>query len=59
MGAVPQEDYIFGAHFSAQGIATDEGKIDAIRKWPTPTTVTEVQSFLVHAKVHTGGLTPA
>ena len=31
---------------SAQGIATDKGKIDAIRKWPTPTTVTNVQSFL-------------
>ena len=27
---------------SAQGIATDEGKIDAIRKQPTPTTITEV-----------------
>ena len=27
---------------SAQGIVTDEGNIDAIRKWPTPTTVTEV-----------------
>ena len=31
---------------SAQGIVTDEGKTDAIREWPTPTTVTEVQSFL-------------
>ena len=31
---------------SAQGIVTDEGKRDAIRKWPTPTTITEVQSFL-------------
>ena len=27
---------------SAQGIVTDEGKIDAIIKCPTPTTVTEV-----------------
>ena len=25
---------------------TNEGKINAIRKWPTPTTITEVQSFL-------------
>ena len=31
---------------SAQGIVTNEGKIDAIRNWPTPTTITEVQSFL-------------
>ena len=31
---------------SAQGIVTDEGKLDAIRKWPIPTSVTEVQSFL-------------
>ena len=30
----------------AQGIATNKGKIDAIRKWLTPTTVTEFQSFL-------------
>ena len=29
-----------------QGIVTNEGKINVIRKWPTPTTVTEVQSFL-------------
>ena len=27
---------------SAQGVATDEGKIEAIKKWPTPTNVTEV-----------------
>ena len=31
---------------SAQGIAMDKGKIDAIIKWPTPTTVTKVQRFL-------------
>ena len=31
-----------GCVVSAQGIVTDEGKIDAIRKWPTPITVTEV-----------------
>ena len=31
---------------SAQGITTNESKIDAIKKWPTPTNVTEVQSFL-------------
>ena len=27
-------------------IVSDKGKIDDIRKWPTPTTVTEVRSFL-------------
>ena len=30
----------------AKGVATDEGKIEAIKNWPTPTTVTEVRSFL-------------
>ena len=32
--------------FSAQGMATDQSKIEVIKKWPTPTNVTEVQSFL-------------
>ena len=31
---------------SIQGLATDEGKIYAIKNWPTPTNVTEVQYFL-------------
>ena len=35
-----------GHVISANGVATDEDKIEAIRNWPTPTTVTEVQSFL-------------
>ena len=35
-----------GHVISAKGVATDEGKIEAIRDWPTPTTVTEVQRFL-------------
>ena len=35
-----------GHVISAQGIATDEGKIEAIKNWPTPMNVTEVQSFL-------------
>ena len=33
-------------HISSQGIATDEKKIYVIKKWPTSTTATEVQSFL-------------
>ena len=35
-----------GHVISAEGIVTDEGKIEAIKNWPTPTNVTEVQSFL-------------
>ena len=30
----------------AQGVASDEGRIEAIEKWPTPQTITEVQRFL-------------
>ena len=35
-----------GHMISAQEVATDEGKIEAIKHWPTPTNVTEIQSFL-------------
>ena len=35
-----------GHMISMKGVATDEGKIDAIRNWPIPTNVMEVQSFL-------------
>ena len=35
-----------GHVISAQGIATDECKIEAIKNWPMPTNVMEVQSFL-------------
>ena len=35
-----------GHVISAKGVATDEGKIEAIKNWPTPTTVMEVRSFL-------------
>ena len=35
-----------GHVISAKGVATDEDKIEAIKYWPMPTTVMEVQSFL-------------
>ena len=35
-----------GHVISAQGIATDEGKIEVIRKWPVPANIMEVWSFL-------------
>ena len=35
-----------GHVISTQGIATDEGKIKAIKNWPIPTNITEVRSFL-------------
>ena len=42
-----QWDITYLGHIiSAQGIATDKGKIEAIKKWPTLTNVTEVQCFL-------------
>ena len=31
-----------GHVISAEGVATDESKIEAIKNWPTPTNVTEV-----------------
>jgi hypothetical protein len=30
----------------SEGIEVDGSKIDAIQPWPTPTTVTQIQSFL-------------
>ena len=36
-----------GHVISTQGIATDEGKIEAIKDWHTPMNIMEVQSFLV------------
>ena len=35
-----------GHVISAQGVATDEGKIEAIKKWQIPKDITEVWSFL-------------
>ena len=35
-----------GHVMSAKGVATDEGKIEAIKNWSTSTTVTEIRNFL-------------
>ena len=35
-----------GHVISAKGVATDEGRIEVIKNWPTPTNDMEVQSFL-------------
>ena len=41
-----QQQLVYLGHvISAQGVSTDEGKIKAIKNWPTPTNTTEVWSF--------------
>ena len=35
-----------GHVISAEGVATDESKVEAIKNWLTPTNITKVQSFL-------------
>jgi RNase H-like domain found in reverse transcriptase/Reverse transcriptase (RNA-dependent DNA polymerase)/Integrase zinc binding domain/Retroviral aspartyl protease len=42
-----QENVIYLGHkISTQGISPDPCKLDAIRKWPIPTTIRELQQFL-------------
>ena len=41
-----QQITYLGHIVSAKGIATDEGKIEVIKKWPVLTSIIEVQSFL-------------
>ena len=56
-----------GHVISAKGVATDESKIEAIKNWPTPITVTDVRSFLGFTgyyrrfipQVRAGGMPPA
>ena len=35
-----------GHVISAQGVSVEQGKIQAVQKWPTPTNVNEVQQFM-------------
>ena len=35
----------FGYVISGDGLEVDEAKVQAVREWPTPTTLTEVRSF--------------
>ncbi|KAI2655942.1 Transposon Tf2-8 polyprotein [Labeo rohita] len=35
-----------GYNISAEGVQMDQGKVDAIQKWPLPTSVKELQRFL-------------
>ncbi|CAI5681075.1 unnamed protein product, partial [Oreochromis niloticus] len=41
-----RETTFLGHVISAQGIATDSAKVAAVRDWPTPSNVKELQSFL-------------
>ena len=38
-------DYL-GHHISADGVSTDPKKVEAVKDWPTPSTVSDVRSFL-------------
>ncbi|XP_042446204.1 uncharacterized protein LOC122031159, partial [Zingiber officinale] len=42
---VPKKDGTWRFVISSKGVQVDEGKIKAIRDWPTPKTVSEVRSF--------------
>lgn len=35
-----------GHVISSEGVSVEQGKTDAIKNWPTPTNVTEVQQFM-------------
>ncbi|KAK7103788.1 hypothetical protein V1264_018620 [Littorina saxatilis] len=41
-----------GHTISAEGISCEAGKVDAVVNWPTPTTTTEVRSFLGFASYY-------
>ena len=72
-GLKPSKCVLFQLHIaylghivSAQGIAADKGKIDAIKKWPVLTSIMEAQNsrdswdtISSLSQIHTGSLTPA
>uniref|UniRef100_A0A8C1XXR9 ribonuclease H n=1 Tax=Cyprinus carpio TaxID=7962 RepID=A0A8C1XXR9_CYPCA len=41
-----------GYNIDSSGIRMDEGKVDAVRNWPTPTTIKELQRFLGFANFY-------
>ncbi|XP_044054966.1 uncharacterized mitochondrial protein AtMg00860-like [Siniperca chuatsi] len=41
-----------GYNISSSGIQMDEGKVEAIRTWPTPSTIKELQRFLGFANFY-------
>ena len=42
-----KNEVVFLGHvISSEGVSTDPAKIDAVKNWPVPTSVTEVRSFL-------------
>ena len=41
-----------GHTISAEGVSCETGKVEAVQKWPTPKTVTELRSFLGFASYY-------
>lgn len=47
-----REVHYLGHVISDQGVATDPGKIDVVANWPTPSTASELRSFLGFASYY-------
>ncbi len=43
---LPGSVQILGFHIESSGIRMDEGKVEAIKTWPQPTNIKELQRFL-------------